>query len=176
MEHTQRLPLSLDAFADDRTRTQGDRDQVGIDGAGDPAIRDAAAILERAAADEDAAAEARARFRREGLPALPPDDAIAPMLGQGERVVAVRPGTIAERHGDDGSVGVVSGRLYLTTQRLVLLGAVTTEVPLGDVTELSLAGDRLLISVAGGRGLMVDAGSPRLLRTQIAATIRHGRA
>jgi hypothetical protein len=176
MENIQRLPISLDAFADDRTRTDGERDVLGGTGAEDPAIRDAAAILERAAADEDAAAEARARFRREGLPAVAPDEAIAPILQQGERVVAVRPGTIAERHGDDGSVGVVNGRLYLTTQRLVLLGAATTEIPIADITELSLAGDRLLVSVVGGRGLMVDAGSPRLLRTQIAATIRHSRA
>src|SRR3954471_12295658 len=161
-------------MSEDPARTRDPEQEEG--GADDPAVRDAAAIVERAAEDEVAAAEARARFRRDGLSAVAPDDAIAAILRPGERVVSIRPGTVAERHISDGSVEHVSGRLYLTTERLVLLGAAPAEIGLADVTELSLAGERLLVSVVGGGGLMVDAGSPRLLRTEIAATIRHSRA
>jgi hypothetical protein len=74
----------------------------------------------------------------------------------------------------------LSGRLYLTTARLVLLVRPTADGPvdaelsvlLSDIDELAVVGERLLVSLADGTGLTVDAGRPRLLRVQIAAA-RH---
>ncbi|MHB8892671.1 MAG: hypothetical protein ACYC65_11575, partial [Candidatus Limnocylindrales bacterium] len=54
------------------------------------ALADAGEIVQRAVADEAAADEARARFRRDGPPPLPPDDRIAPLLDPDERHVALR--------------------------------------------------------------------------------------
>jgi hypothetical protein len=71
----------------------------------------------------------------------------------------------------------LSGRLYLTSTRLVLLGRPTADGPveselsvaLGDIEELAVVGERLLVSLADGTGITIDAGRPRLLRVQIAA-------
>ena len=75
-----------------------------------------------------------------------------------------------------GDVESLSGRLYLTTARLVLLARTPDgpsdaelSVPLDDVEELACVGERLLVSLADGTGLTIDAGRPRLLRVQIAA-------
>jgi hypothetical protein len=78
----------------------------------------------------------------------------------------------------------LSGRLYLTTTRLLLLvrstadGPIDAElaVPLSDIDELAVVGERLLVSLSDGTGLTVDAGRPRLLRVQIAAARHASRA
>jgi hypothetical protein len=156
------------------------------DDSANPALRDASEILARAASDETAAIEARARYRSEGLPAVEPDPEIALRLRAGEGVVEVRAGAMLGRAlgaGEDGeSAGGLArgetqaGRLYLTTSRLVLLtrpsdspDVLELSVDLADIEELALVGERLLVSLADGSGLTIDAGRPRLLRVQVAA-------
>jgi hypothetical protein len=146
---------------------------IGLDGG--PGIRDAEAILERARDDERAAFDARALYRIEGLPAIEPDGGIAESIRPGETVVSVRASALVSHHlrgeaGDD-----LAGRLYLTSQRLLLLGHGSLEVGLDQVDELALAGERLLVTLHDGTGLSIDAIQPRLLRVQIAAALTAGR-
>jgi hypothetical protein len=135
----------------------------------DPALRDAAAILERATADELAASDLRERLGRDGLPRLEADDTIRPHLGDGEHVVEVRDVVVAERFDGDGRLDTLSARLYLTTERLLLVGADRIAIPLAAIDEVSLAGERVLLSLRDGSGWRLDAGWPRLLRVQVAA-------
>jgi hypothetical protein len=146
--------------------------------ADDPAaLRDASRILERvcadqaAACDEEAAAEARARFRSEPMPCIPPDDAIAQMLGADERVLSVRrEATIERRQGDPASsAGGLAGDLYITSRRLVFRGRLALSIDLEDIDEAMLSGDRLLLVTRDGAGIAIDADRPRLLRVEIAA-------
>ena len=167
-----------------------------------PALRDAADIVARTRADETDAIAARERYRSEGLAAIEPDPEIGARLQQNESLVEMRPGAMVGRAllvgvggaaGEDG-VGTassaahaaekLSGRLYLTTTRLLLLVRSTAEgpidaelsVPLSDIDELAVVGERLLVSLSDGTGLTVDAGRPRLLRVQIAAARHASRA
>lgn len=160
------------------------------------ALRDAADIVARTAADEADAVQARERYRSDGLPMIEPDPEIGARLRPNEELIEMRPGAMVGRAllvgvggaaGEDGvgtassaaqpAVESLSGRLYLTTARLVLLvrssadGPVDSElsVALGDIEELAIVGERLLVSLADGTGLTIDAGRPRLLRVQIAA-------
>lgn len=160
------------------------------------ALRDATDIVTRMATDESDALQARERYRSDGLPVMEPDPEIGARLQPNEELVEMRPGAMLGRAllvgaggaaGEDGVgtassaaqpvVESLSGRLYLTTARLVLLvrpaadGPVASElsVPLGDIEELSVVGERLLVSLHDGTGITIDAGRPRLLRVQIAA-------
>jgi hypothetical protein len=169
-------------------------DRSPRDGSANPALRDAAEILARSAADETAAIEARQRYRSDGLPAMEPDPEITLRLRAGEGVVEVRPGAMLARAlaagagrgtvasddpisaGDLALGQTQAGRLYLTTSRLVLLtrpsdspDVLELSVELADIEELALVGERLLVSLADGSGLTIDAGRPRLLRVQVAA-------
>ncbi len=165
-------------------------------------LRDAADIVARTAADEADAIQARKRYRSEGLQAIEPDPEIRARLGPNEELVEMRPGAmvgrallagVGGRAADEGGAGTapsaaqavvesLSGRLYLTTARLVLLVRPTADgqtadrptdgelsVGLADIEELACVGERLLVSLADGTGLTIDAGRPRLLRVQIAA-------
>ena len=164
-------------------------------------MRDAADIVARTAADEADAIQARERYRNEGLQAIEPDPEIRARLGPNEELVEMRPGAMVGRAllagvggaaGEGGAgtapsaaqavVESLSGRLYLTTARLVLLVRPTADgqtadgptdgelsVGLADIEELACVGERLLVSLADGTGLTIDAGRPRLLRVQIAA-------
>lgn len=160
------------------------------------ALRDADDIVARTAADEADAIQARERYRNEGLQAIEPDPEIRARLLPNEKLVEMRPGAMVGRAllagvggaaGEGGAgnapsaaqaiVESLSGRLYLTTARLVLLvrptadGPTDTELSVGlaDIEELACVGERLLVSLADGTGLAIDAGRPRLLRVQIAA-------
>ena len=132
-----------------------------------PALRDATAAADRAVADEAAAAAAREGFRIEPMPALEPDDAIAPHLAEGELVHALRTRAILRAPGGDAALGY-GGTLYLTSRRLVHLGQVVVSVNLTDIVESSLAGERLLLTLRGGEGLSLDVDRPRLLRAEMA--------
>ena len=148
------------------------------------------------AADESDAIQARERYRNEGLDAIEPDPEIRARLHPNEQLVEMRPGAMVGRAllagvggaaGEDGEgtassaaqhlVESLSGRLYLTTARLLLLVRPTADGPadgeltvgLADIEELACVGERLLVSLADGTGLTIDAGRPRLLRVQIAA-------
>jgi hypothetical protein len=160
------------------------------------ALRDAADIVARTAADEADAIQARERYRNEGLQAIEPDPEIRARLRPNEELVEMRPGAMVGRAllagvggaaGEGGAgtapstaqsvVESLSGRLYLTTARLILLVRPTADGPtdgelsvgLADIEELACVGERLLVTLADGTGLTIDAGRPRLLRVQIAA-------
>lgn len=141
---------------------------------GGPAHRDAARVAERAAQDDAAAAEARARLAAEPLPTIEPDETVGPMLAQGEMVHTLRASAILFGPGDDRGLGF-GGTLYLTSARLIHCGHVTLTVKLTDIAETSLAGERLLVTLRSGDGFSLDTGRPRLLRTEIAAAIRETR-
>ena len=133
-----------------------------------PALRDAAEAASRAAADEEAAAAARDRFRIGPIPAIEADDVIRPLLELGETVHALRSRAMLRSPGGDGALGI-GGTLYLTSRRLVHLGQVVLSVRLTDIEETSLAGERLLLTLRNGEGLSLDADRPRLLRDEMAA-------
>ena len=119
---------------DRRTPARDSLDTVGVDGA--LALRDAAEIVARAAADEAAADQARERYRTRAMPALEPDARIAPLLGPDEHVLAVRRSAMLDRRqpppGSDAPAGL-AGDLYVTSRRLVLVGRLTLVVrPRGD--------------------------------------------
>jgi hypothetical protein len=139
-----------------------------------PALRDATAAAERAAADEADAVSARERFGSEPLEAIHPDDSIAPHLLPGELVHALRTRAILRAPGSDSSLGY-GGTLYLTSQRLVHLGQVVMAVQLSDIVESSLAGERILLTLRESEGLSLEVDRPRLLRVMIAEAAREGR-
>ena len=151
-------------------------DGAGLDDASalsdEPALRDAAEILARAMADEAAADEARDRYRTEPLATFAPDARVAPLLGSGECLVAVRRSAVFDRRqpvlGSDVPTGL-GGDLYLTTRRLILIGRLTLAFELDEIEDAMLSGERLLLVMKGGQGLSLDVAWPRLLRVEIAA-------
>ena len=136
------------------------------------ALRDAGEILARAARDETAADAARARYRTQPMPALPPDDRIGPLLAPGERVVAVRQSALVERRqlapGVHPPAGL-GGRLYVTSRRLVLIGRLTLKYDLLEIEEAMLSGEQLMLLLRDGQGLTLEVPQPRLLRVELAA-------
>jgi hypothetical protein len=147
-----------------------------------PAIRDAAWILARVAADEAATALARDRYRTEPMQALEPDARIAPLLAPDERLLAVRRSVVLDRRQStthaDFAIGV-AGSLYMTARRLILVGRLTLAFNLEDIDEAVLSGERLLLVLRDGNGVSLDVAQPRLLRVEIAtarASARGGSA
>ena len=141
-----------------------------------PGIRDAEEILRRAHEDERDAVEARNRYRADGLPVLAVDGPIAERLRPGETVVDARTSAVVSRHLRGDGTDVFPGRLYLTTERLMVVGGATLDVELEQIDELALAGERLLVTLRDGTGLSIDASRPRLMRVQIAAAMAAGRS
>ncbi len=146
-------------------------DPTGRDGP-PAALADAGDIVERAAADQAAADEARLRFRRDGLPTLQPDKRIAPLLEPGERLVAVRHDALLDRRepapGERVAPGV-AGELYVTSRRLVLVGRLAITVPLDAIADVVVSGGRLLLVLRDGHGVALQVAGPRLLWAEIAA-------
>jgi hypothetical protein len=145
----------------------GAPDDLGVD---EPAVRDAAAILGRAAADEAAAGEARERYRVQPLLALEPDARVAPLLAPGEHVLAVRRSAMLDRYPSRSGLGDpmgVGGDLYLTDLRLVLLGRLALSFDLDEIEEAGLSGERLLLVMRNGSSHSLDSAEPRLLRVEI---------
>ena len=181
----------------ERPRDLAPSSRTSADGAGDdePAIRDASAILARASADEAAvdesaalrdagsivaradadeavASEARLRYRAEGIPPLQPDEAIRPLLGEGERPLAVRRSAALDRREPppkpDPAAGI-GGDLYVTSRRLILVGRHTLTFDLVDIADVVISGERLFLVMRDGSGVTLDVDQPRLLRVQVAA-------
>lgn len=120
--------------------------------------------------DEDAAAEARLRYRREPMQPIEEDATIAPLLWPGERLLSVRHGAILDRrHGRAGcrDTGLL-GDLYLTSARLIHIGRLMLAFRLDKVDEAVLSGDTLLLVLAEGVGISLVVDAPRLLRVEIA--------
>ena len=141
-----------------------------------PGIRDAEEILLRAHEDERDAIEARTRYRAHGLPVLEVDGPIAERLRADETAIDARTSAVVSRHLRGDGTEDFPGRLYLTTQRLIVVGGAPLDVELSQVEELALAGERLLITLRDGTGLSIDASRPRLMRVQIAAALAAGRS
>ena len=142
---------------------------------GGPGIRDAEEILDRAREDERDAIEARARYREDGLPVLEVDEPVAARLRPGETAIDARTSAVVSRHLPGDGTDDHPGRLYLTTQRLMVVGGAPLDVELAEIDELALAGERLLVTLRDGTGLSIDASRPRLMRVQIAAALAAGR-
>ena len=150
---------------------RGSPDTAGGDGA--PALRDAAQILADAEVDEAASDQARERYRTQPMATLEPDPRIAPLLAPGERVVAVRRSAVLDRRqpvlGSDAPTGL-TGDLYLTSRRLVLVGRYTLSFDLEAIEEAMLSGEQLLLVMRDGEGASLGVTQPRLMRVEIAAT------
>ena len=135
-------------------------------------LRDAAGIVARTDADEAAATEARLRYRAEGIAPVEPDEAILPLLDEGELPFAVRRSAALDRRepkvGAHPSAGI-AGDLYVTSRRLILVGRHTVTFDLADIAEAVLSGELLLLVMRDGSGVALDVDQPRLLRVQIAA-------
>ncbi len=100
-----------------------------------------------------------------------PDDRIAPLLGPGEHVLAVRHSVVLDRRRppprSDGQASL-AGDLYVTSRRLVLVGRVTLAFDLDEVEDAVVSGERVLLVMGDGRGAALDAAHPRQLRVEIA--------
>lgn len=135
------------------------------------------AAFERAAADEAAANAARRRYRSRGLEPLEPDGRVGPLLGPGERLLAIRHDAGLDPRQPSASGGFVApaGDLYVTSERLVHLGKEVRTFDLDDIEDATLDDGRVLLLFHDGLGITVDADRPRLLRVQI-STARAARA
>jgi hypothetical protein len=152
---------------DDRGSGPSSNDDELVDNG--PAVADAEAIVERIGEDER-----KARVERDRLQSGEPFDAPvagpgAPPLLPGEAFVDVRAAARIERMGTDDEQ--LSGRLYLTTERLVLSGRRGIDVDLRTIDEVSLIGDKLLVALEDGTGLCLDVSSPRVFRVHISHAI-----
>ena len=122
------------------------------------------------AADEASAGEARRRLREQGIVPIEPDDRIGVMLAPEELVVAVRRSVSLERRkGWREPGGGLGGDLYVTTRRLVHLGRVPIEYPLGEIREAVVAEGALRLVVSASHGVEIAVHDPCLLRVEIAA-------
>ena len=140
-------------------------------GADNPAIRDAAEIVARAAADEAAADRARDTYLTRAMLTLAPDDRIAPLLSSGEHVLAVRRSAVLDRRRPPpraSSPESLAGDLYVTSRRIVLLGRLTLAIGLDEIEDAVVAGERILLAMGGGKGAALDVARPRQLRVEIA--------
>lgn len=138
-----------------------------------PALRDADAIVARAAEDEAAALEARERFRDREMEPLQPDARIAELLVPGEDVLAVRRSAMLDRR--DPPLGGarcpvcpgLAGDLYVTSARLVLVGRTVLAYDLSAIREAVVSTERLLLTLCDGAGITLAVDRPRLLRVEI---------
>ena len=122
--------------------------------------------------DEEAAGQARDRYRTSGLAPLTADQGLAELLRPGERVFALHGDVTARcRPLDAGSVDAATavGTLLLTSARIVVAGTGVVDVDLEDIEEAVISGDRLLLVLRHGTGLSLELAQPRLLRVQVAA-------
>lgn len=127
-------------------------------------------IGELAPTDEEAARQARERYREVGLPMIESDAIIAPYLAVGEKLVGYRPNAGLGRVDESTRAAVRDeGPLYVTDRRIVHLGRQTMSIPLADIDELAMADDRILATLSGARGVTLDVAEPRQLRVLIAA-------
>ena len=138
------------------------------------ALRDADAILGRAADDEAAALAARERYRDREIEPIEPDGRIAELLAPGESVLAVRRSVLLDRR--EPQVGTrcpgypgLAGDLYVTSRRIVHVGRFVLEYDLAAIREAVVSAEHLLLILGDGAGVMLDVDRPRLLRVQITA-------
>lgn len=138
---------------------------------GAAALRDASSIVARADQDEAIAAEARIRYRADGIEPLQPDAGIRSLLGDGEIPLAVRRSAALDRREPPRAHQAlgVAGDLYVTSRRLVLVGRRTLALDLDAIADAVVAGERLQLVMRDGTCVTLDVDQPRLLRVQISA-------
>ena len=130
-------------------------------------LRDAALIAARVSADEAAADAERTRLSSEPLPMVVDEVEPSVQLWTDEVVHAIRRAAMMEVGGQGGQSG---GTLFLTSRRLLHIGAQTREVALGAIAEIAVALERLLLlDLTDGSDLAIEVDQPRLLRVQLAA-------
>jgi hypothetical protein len=125
--------------------------------------------------DQDAAdaTAARARYRAAGPETIPPDPAVRHVLAPGERLIARRCRAFVERR-HPGVDARPTGDLYVTSERLILVGRKALSIALAEIEDAAVIADRVVLLLTGGAVLAIEAERPRLLRVQIAAA-RAGR-
>lgn len=119
-------------------------------------------------ADRTEAAAARSRYRAVGLVPIAADPGVDKELAHGEWLVAHRPSVRIDRrhHGDELRP---SGDLYVTSERVVVLGQGSISIALDEIDDAGLLGGTLVLMLRGGNSVTVETNRPRLLRVQIAA-------
>ena len=131
----------------------------------DPHHQDAASVT-----DESRADDARRRLRDEGIIPIEPDLRVAVMLAPGEQVISMRRDVAVERRKDNlDPEQRLRGDLYVTTRRLLYLGTVPVDLPLGEISEAVVANGTLRLAVGCGRGIEIRTADPQLLRVEVAA-------
>jgi hypothetical protein len=103
---------------------------------------------------------------------LEPDEAIAPLLCPGERLLAVHRNVVLEPSEPLAGSTVDScraGDLYLTSRRLRVQSHPVLCVELEWIEEIVRAGNQLLLTLSDGSGVCIVVPGPRLLRVEISA-------
>jgi hypothetical protein len=141
------------------------------------AVRDARLIANSIAQDEADSDAARLRYQTDGLPVVESETGFTPLALPGEVLHALRENALLERTLPDApEPSPQAGTLYLSSERLVHVGALTTSIQLGKIEEMSVALQRLLlIQLDDGTHLAIDTDQPRLLRVQVAAALAAAR-
>lgn len=118
--------------------------------------------------DEALAGAERVRYRTDGIVRIEPDHGIRSALGHDEGLLALREtASIVRRpHGESSPL---SGRLAITTERLIMVDELsTTLASLEDLDDVTLVADRLLVLLTSETGFTIQTTHPRLLRVQLA--------
>jgi hypothetical protein len=141
---------------------------------GDLALVERTALLARAERDEQAARDARERYRTAPMQPIPVDADLAPQLEPGERLLATRPMSLLQdcAPSDPAECPPSEGAMHLTDRRLLQVGPTSTAIELSLIEELSLAGERLLLTLRDGRGFSIELPRPRLFRVEVATALR----
>ncbi len=128
---------------------------------------------DQVAEDEALAAAARASFRDGTTPRPEIDETTRGALDEGEGVVAIVDGSVADNRAD--GIGRRDGRLVVTTRRLIIVGSpATTIAALDELDDVMVTGGQLHAAVADGSTLTISTRHPRLFRVQLAeARARH---
>jgi hypothetical protein len=143
----------------------------------DLALVERTALLARAERDEQAARDARERYRTTPMQPIPVDAELAAHLEPGEHLLATRSTSLLQDcvPSDPADCPPSSGAIHLTDRRLLQVGPTSTTIELSLIEELSLAGERLLLALRDGRGFTIELPRPRLFRVEVAAALRAAR-
>ncbi len=141
------------------------------------AVRDARLIANSIAQDEADSDDARHRYQTDGLPVVESETGFTPLALPGEVLHVFREYALLERTLPDApEPSPQAGTLYVSSERLVHVGALTTNIPLAKIEEMAVALERLLlVRLDDGTHLAIDTDRPRLLRVQIAAALAAAR-
>jgi hypothetical protein len=130
--------------------------------------RTTAQLLADEAEDEALASAARSEYLSTGLVALRPGRRTRSVLGEQERLLAERQ-RASVVHLPAGRTAPMSGRLAVTSERLLLVGrAPVTLATLAELDDTCLVSYRLHVALTGGAAFAIRAMRPRLLRVELA--------